>query len=318
MYNRANNSKERTKLTDDYLSQCINELQNMITACQSTINGKNFSQSCRDVNLDPGKTESFLTGRLMNLSKIQTPVDETNSYDGYKHFYMRIFGEARTELMTLPSDYKESVDYVLNNTGLSETDSYLVQKRFGIGEFDYPTPVKDMADTTAERTRINADMNHIFSLCREKERTDILKQGLEGLKEEKRKQDKKIERKISIATGRIVPEDKRDISKTDPETLRGYLKSIPIQQLNLIQPSIDSLEAAGMHNVYDVLSMTDDAINNLSVRHEIQRSEIRTSREMYAVNNFGVNVSHMMDVLSEDSFTKGVESISKIDVTIEQ
>lgn len=306
MYNRQNdNMHERTRLTDDYLSQCINELQNMITACQSTINGKSFMQACRDVNLDPQKTGDFLAGRLMNLSKVQTPVDKSSAYDGYKHFYIYVFGENAMKSMKLPSDYKESVLYVLNNTGLSKEDSDLVQKRFGIGSYDRPSHINNMAETTEGRNKVNLEIRRIISECRKNERSDILTHGMKNSEED--------------TSSKTAPEEKHDLSLSGPDEIRDHLKDIPVRGLGLIQPTVDSLKAAGMNNVYDVLCMTDEDIDSLPVRHEIMRSEIRTAREIYTSNNFGVNLSGLMNFLSEDDgFTKAVESMSITNTAIER
>lgn len=318
MYNRPDDAMyERSSLTDDYLSQCINELQNIITACQATIDGKSFSQACRDVNLDPQKTGSFLTGRLMNLSKIQTPVDKENSYDGYKHFYVYVFGEAKAAAMTLPPDYKQSVDYVLNNTGLSEEDSRLMQRRFGIGNYDRSARIRNIGKTAQERNMLNSDIARISNQCRSGERADILTHGLRTFEKTARKEE--AERKLSATMKQTTPEEKRDIRNADPDELREYLRGIPVRELNLTQPAADSLKTSGIRSIYDAFSMTDEDIDRLPIRHDIFRSEIRTSREIYSAKNFGTNVSQMMDILSKnDDFTKAVESVGMMDTTMEQ
>lgn len=318
MYDRDDNMHERTRLTDDHLSQCINELKNVITACQATIDGKSFLQACRDVNLDPEKTGSFLADRLMKLSKVRTPVDKSITYDGYKHFYIHVFGENRMKNMTLPPDYKESVLHVLNDTGLSGEGSDLVQKRFGIGSYDRPSSISSMAGTAEGRKKANAEITRTISECRDGDRPDILVRGLACHEKERHRQ--KTGSGLSAIMDRTMTEGKRDVSRMDPDELKSYLKGIPVRELGLIQPTVDSLKSAGIRSVHDVLCMTDEDISNLPVMHEMLRSEIRTAREMYAATNFNMNLSGLMSFLpdGDDSFTKAVESMWTMDTSMEQ
>lgn len=297
--------EQGVQFTDEYLGYCITELQNMITACQSAIDGKSFAQSCRDVNLDPEKTDTFLRHKLMRMVKIQDPGHES-SYDGYKHFYLQVFGEQALERMALPSDYKEAVNYVVKHSGLSEKDSYLLQMRFGIGDRDMPTAIKNMTETAAGRNRISADIRKALSLCRYPERASILKHGFE---EPKRQRLAEARQKRMDDMSRAMLE-KQDV-KVSPDEIRDYLRGVPIRELGLVQPTADALKESGIRSLYDVFSMTDDDIEKLPVKHDLFRSEIRTSREMYAASRFGTTAAELMDMLPEDDFSKAVESISQ-------
>lgn len=155
----------RTRLTTEKLEETIDILQDIIKVCESCKDSETqWMQACRETGLKPDKTR-WLVLVLEKYRFNYVPLEETDDedemeaiiFDEYERFYRAVWGEKRIDKSILPYDYKESVHYVLEQTGFSERESKVIKHHFGIG-YEVPKTLEETGGIFGiSRERIRGD-----------------------------------------------------------------------------------------------------------------------------------------------------------------
>lgn len=299
---------ERTNITDDYLSQCVNELKNVIMACESTMNGRSFSQSCRDVNLNPQKTTYMLQYVLMRCSELSTDFSERDIdiYDGYEKFYIFTFGERALSGTKLPADYKESVMHVLEHTGMDPDKADLAMQKFGLGKYEgHQQTYKAIADTrNISPEQVKDLFFDIKSEVRIKGRADIMKAGL---KEYNRIKDP-IPKRMTAGTEKQPVRNKTTLTDSRYETAAvELLKTTPVSALDLDPRSMAGLKCMGIRSIYDA------AVFQFGNSMDDLQTDVRSACSAYAEEKLGISGDQFQGVVSENDFTDAVNRLGADD-----
>lgn len=103
-------------------------------------------------------------------------------YDGYKEFYNEFHKLAKPGLM--PADYKETVLYVLNKTGLNPVQAEAASRYFGIGAFEdgqmeETNPLVGVgAKMGMSGAEVLQNITWLMHRCRDSARSAILEKGI--------------------------------------------------------------------------------------------------------------------------------------------
>ena len=111
--------------------------------------------------------------------------------NGYEKFYQTVFNskyvskEDSFNRKTLPDDYKETVLYVINNSGFKKKYIYILMHFFGIGDCNKPEIYKIIGNHFGVTANAVCQMkNRAIGLCRLSPTKDILQMGITKYTEE--------------------------------------------------------------------------------------------------------------------------------------
>ena len=104
------------------------------------------------------------------------------AYDGYKEFYKEFY--KNTNGGPVPDDYRETVLYILNSTGLDPVQVEAVSRYLGIGKFEVPhleerdTLVSIGAKMNLSGAGVLQKITHLIYRCYTVPRRRVLEMGL--------------------------------------------------------------------------------------------------------------------------------------------
>lgn len=191
----------RTALNETKLAESEDLLKGIADVCRSVKEGKGpFNQLCREHGLDPAYTRRLI---LMFLGKCKDErVDFTdlgfNFTDNFETFYREVFGDRSLTAGRLPVDYKDTVLYVIKETGLTDMESKLITLHFGL-EDGIPMTFKD----TGEKFELSPErVQRIFidaiRKCRTWSRRSILTMGLAEWTRRKEYMNERMQKKLEF------------------------------------------------------------------------------------------------------------------------
>lgn len=308
------NETQRTQLTNNRLKESTQILQDIIAVCDMcSAEDITWSQACREKNLDPKRTRRMILN-LYKCTDSGIPLEDMeieNIYDGYEKFYQNLLGDKTFEHAALPFDYKESVAYIIKNADLTDTETLVIMRHFGIVDFCQKETFESIAkDLNVTRERVNNINAKALYKCRSKEHFDILRLGLskytlmqkqaqqmhdkelEQLNAQHQalieKQDEKHEKRMQIIISKPYDEA---LIKILPDNIQNILGQTPISVLNLSVRPNNALRRDGRCTLFDVLKVADKSLL-LKIRHMGKQS---ADEVMEKINNY-INERYHMSV----------------------
>lgn len=308
-------NNERTRLTDEYLDECMSVLDAVIDICDEVkSSGMSFSSACASRGLDPLRVRAMLLTNVPKLSGMKIPAESVlaNIYDGYEKFYHIIFGRKDLEL---PYDYDMAVGMVLAELKLSNRDEKIVRCYMGLKPYEYPKSFPEVGmefDISAERVRQICAKT--FRRARNKKYQEILVYGPE--KYELMKEQAKEQQKAEMAAIKEEYESRaekfRDSQKNTMMNLRVILENKKVANMKLSTRSHNALRRAGVKDVYTLLMMLDDISEKVRNCGEFTTKEITdVLREWIPENCGGISLETAKKYLLMNSNFADCEEISR-------
>lgn len=279
---------KRTVLSDDNIDSYIGLLNNVIDVLKSTKDNKtSFTSACKDHGLDSVKVRQI----LLSLSKCQSnivPLHEliVDDFDRYESFYSAVFGEKDIIKVRakLPYDYKESVEYVLNNTGLTDRQIAVLRHRFGFTEDEECLTLEAVGKIyNVTRDRIRQIEAKALRVVRYPERCRILTKGVSVYLYEQEQKKQIRDKLIETEQQRYQQMLEKEIQKTqvDKSELRCILKDTSITELNLSIRPYNCLRRTGIKTIGETLELTTDELKTIRNLGRNSLCEIQEKCEEY-------------------------------------
>lgn len=239
---RKMNGTERTRMTAGMLKESLSILQKLTEACTECLDGSvAWSEACRAKGLDLLKARAVVLGlhkcvsTAVQLSKVDDEALDIQEYDAFELFYRAVFGDMMMDRTNLPHDYKETVLYVLDSTGLEEPYADVLRLHFGMGENTEAHTLEEVGRFLGKsRERARQTVVQGMRLCRKPERSRIMKDGLAlwTLKQELAEAEHKLkveaaeaERDAAVARIKAEHEDVMDKIAHGQDTLSIMLRN---------------------------------------------------------------------------------------------
>lgn len=279
---------KRTVLSDDNIDSYIGLLNNVIDILKSTKDNKiSFTSACKNYGLDSSKVRQI----LLSFSKCQlniAPLHELviDDFDRYESFYSAVFGEKDIVKVRakLPYDYKESVEYVLNNTGLTDRQIAVLRHRFGFTEDEECLTLEGIGKIyNVTRDRVRQIEAKALMMVRHPERSRILIKGVSVYLYEQEQKKQISDKLIEIEQQKYQQRLEKEIQKTqvDKSELRCVLKDTSITELNLSIRAYNCLKRAGIKTIGETLELTTDELKKLRNLGRNSLCEIQDKCEKY-------------------------------------
>lgn len=294
-------NNERTRLTDEYLDECMSVLDAVIDICDKVKSGGiSFSNACASRGLDPLKVRDMLLKNVPKLSGMQMPGESVLSdiYDGYEKFYHIIFGRKDVEL---PYDYDIAVSMVLARLKLNERDEKIVRCHMGLKPYDYARSFPEVGmefDVTAERIRQICAKT--FRRARSKEYQEILIYGPNkyALMKEQEREREKAELDSMKEEFMAEMEKSKGRKKRSLMDLRKMLEGISVTELDLGTRAENALWRAGVKDVYTLLMFSSGTLERIRTCGKKSAREVTDRlREWVPENCAGMSLETVKECL---------------------
>lgn len=288
-----------------------------ITACLEDVlkepegaEGLPMTQVCAKHNIDylnlrklmEAKTfEKIYTDKVIQTSDIKLP-----EMDSYERLFRSVFGINKDEIIELPVDYKESIDYVLDKA-LLERERGIIDARFGFkNKFD-DDPVPMTFEEIGSKLGVSRDRIHqiVAKALRKMRRPSyakILNEGLTKVRldEEARLIKVKASQKKLAQTMKDLENDIQEISedKINENYIEDVLKRIPIIDLGLSVRACNCLYRGGLKTIYDFIILSDEQVSKIRNMGIRTRTEIEEKLNQFLSIKFNMKLDDVRKILS--------------------
>lgn len=282
---------ERKLLADNNLDASINLLQEIIDVLNDIKGNKmSFASSCKKHKLNERKVRQYLISlpkcQLTNIVSLESLVEDELDY--YEFFYSEVFGADIVEVRAmLPYDYKESVEYVLNNTELSEREVFILRNRFGLTESEERLTFEELGKRlNVCRNRAQELEHKAMRRIRNPGRTKILVKGLSAYTSEKEQKKQFHENEIARRSKIFQEQLSQRMQEQFSLPIDSFLKEIDINDLNLSTRSYNCLIRNGCKYIFDILNTPTEKLMRFRNLGHNSLCEIFDKLNEFLIDNF--------------------------------
>jgi len=295
---------KRTILDSNNIDKMVDLLKEIIEVLEETKNSDvSFASICKSKGLNWQKVRQYLLNigkcRLINAAPLEEFV--TDELDNYEKFYSELFGKKQLidVRAILPFDYKETVEYVLANTNLSEREVDAIKYRFGFTEDEVPLLFEEIGNKLGICKQGAQQMvTHVMLKLRHPARSRILVKGLSVYMLEHEKSKKEHYDKLAMQEIEYLEEKIKTLRNQNKELVEQILKlqkdnivenpfllieSIPLldeglEMLDLSVRTYNTLRRSGIKTIKEILELTKE--NLRKIRHLGTNSEMEIEKQL--------------------------------------
>lgn len=274
----------------------LRRLADICDRCASE--GVPWASACREAGILPAKARSVVLGvhKCMG-SGARLELDGARDLCG--DFYAAIFGQKAAERAMLPIDCRESVRYVVWDTGLPSPMPDVLDMRFGVsaGEPMARTRVWEKTGLSVSKLqRIEAKALH---MVRASYRRDILAMGLGAYMQQKmhreaeraaliQKMDEEHEQRL-----RAIAERKAGAGLSGEDAIKA-LERTGIERLDLPVRPFNALRRAGITTLLDVIrKMNGTRLSSISNMGKKSEQELKARLDAYSKDRWCIPLDEL-------------------------